>query len=395
MKNIVLLIMFFGAIFYQNSIAQNYGDWLSIGNSSLKTGNYEQALTSFNFHIENYPQDPMGYIYRARLYKTIGRHTESLMDMERAKKLNPYALMIVDHSLRSRYYAKKIYEFNYKNLDKAFIKSPSKLEDYNKAMFLFDMDPKQDSLVSLIIENLNDLDIGAAETNLQVLELDDNNVSLQYDLLGKLYMKKNDYTTAIQYFNMAIEKSPSFSVAYHNRSICHKILGEYEKAQIDLDMAITLNEDISVFFFTQAKLFEKMGDTKGAKSSYEEAIQIDENYHEALVNYSQLLKGLGEYREGLNYMNMISPDNELEASFLESNLNFIYGEYEKAISGYNDYLNIYPEDSDALFNRGLSKILLLNNSEGCKDISQSLDLDDPENHRKIYHQFCKQDIMSF
>jgi tetratricopeptide (TPR) repeat protein len=391
MKNVMLLLLINLVGFLPYNHAQNYGDWLSMGHSSLKVANYEQALTSYNFHIENFPQDPMGYIYRARLYKTIGRHTESRMDMDVAKRMNPYALMIVDHSLRSRYSAKKIYEFNFKNLDDAFIKSPSRLEDYNKAMSLFDMNSPQDSLVKLIIENLNKLNLDEAERNLNLLQLDDINSALQYDLFGKLNMKKNDYALAIEYFTMAIDESPSFSIAYHNRSICYKILGEYEKAKQDLKMAIDLNENISVFFFTQAKLLEKLGDLEGAQTSYEEALQIDENYQEALINYSQLLKGLGEYSEGLKYMNLATPENEVEASFLEANLNFIYGEYEKAISGYNDYLSLYEEDSAALFNRGLSKILLRNNSEGCIDLDQSLELEAPENHKKIYEMFCKQD----
>jgi tetratricopeptide (TPR) repeat protein len=395
MKNLVLLLIFNITVFFPSSNAQQYGDWLSMGHTSLKIANYEQALTSYNFHIENYPQDPMGFIYRSRLYKTIGRHTESRIDLEKAKRLNPYSLMLVDHTLRSRSSARKIYEFNFTKLDDAFIKSPSRQEDYDKEMFLFDMNSLQDSLVKQVIDNLNNLDLTAAESNLINMDLRGNNAALQYDLYGKLYMKKNNYDKAIEYFNMAIEESPSFSIAYHNRSICYKLLGDYEQATQDLDMAIKLNENISVFFFTQAKLLEKMGDLKGAKASYEEAIEIDENYQEALINYSQLLKGLGEYREGLKYLNMATPNNEEEASFLEANLNFIYGEYEKAISGYNDYLNIYAEDSAALFNRGLSKILLLENSEGCKDIAQSLELDAPENHQKIYLQFCKKDVMSF
>ena len=85
---------------------------LVMGNNFQKQGNVQQALDNYNIHIDNYPEDPMGYVYRAKLLNTMRRERESQLDMKIAQRLNPYSLMVVDPALRSKYSAKKLYDFN-------------------------------------------------------------------------------------------------------------------------------------------------------------------------------------------------------------------------------------------------------------------------------------------
>ena len=372
-------------------IAQQYeNNWLSAANNYHKKADFVRALKNYNLYIDNNPDDPMGYIYRARMYETMGRKSESQIDLKIAQRLNPLSLMVVDPSLRSRYSAKKIYEFNFKKLDDAFVKSPSRYEDYEKVLDQLAVNHSQDSLITLIIERLNRFDVDRAEKLLNEVSARPHNEAIVYDLYGKVYMKRNDYETAIDYFNLAIEANPSFPIAYHNRSICYKLLGEYELAEQDLSTAISLNDDISLFYFTQAKLNERIGDYESALSSYKKALNKDENYREALINYSQLLKGLGDYEEGLKLLNqaIAESDDQMEIDFLEANINFIYGEYEEAISGYRSYLKFLPNDSSALFNLGLSRILIRQNQQGCKDLRRSIEISDEEEHRELYQLFC-------
>jgi len=363
-----------------------------MGNNDLRHSNLQQALKDHNKQIEVLSLDPMEYATGARLNQAMGNNLESQLDLMISKRLNPLSLMVLDPVIRSKYSAKKIYGYNYNNLEDAFIKSPSKYEHYKKIFDKLDLEHSQDSLITIVLDKLNNLEIDEAENTLKTIKIYDNNKAIVYDLYGKIYMKRNDPTLAIKYFDMSIKANPAFSIAYHNRSICHKLLGSYDLAKKDLLNAISLNDNISLFYFTQAKLNEKIGDKEAALNSYENAMSIDENYKEALINYSQLLKGLGQYEEGAKYLNIAVSENvgTSENIFLEANLNFIYGEYDKAISGYEIYLKDYPNDSESIFNMGLSKLLLRNNEEGCKDLSRSISIEDNIEHRKLHQMFCNQ-----
>lgn len=391
MKNIIQIILPL-LLFAFASQAQHQENWLVMGNNNLNSSNLLLALDNYTEHIEKYPEDPMGYIYRARLFKAMGRESDSKFDLRFAQNLNPMSLMLIDPSLRSKYTAKKSFGFDFQNLDQSFLKSPSRSQDYSKVISQFNLSKAEDSIISNVVLKLNEFKIQEAADILNTVAMTDKNKAILNDLMGKIEMKREDYFSAIEYFNRSIDADPSFSIAYHNRSICHKNLGDYEEAQKDLDRAIGLDSDISMFFFTEAKLYELMGKPDAAIESYEIAIENDNDYQEALVNYSQLLKGLGDYSQGIKYMNKaIGPELEgPEKIFLEANLDFIYGEFENAIEGYEEYLNLFIDDSSALFNMGLSKILLRKYDDGCDDIEVSLEIDENEKHQKIYKLFCLQ-----
>ena len=397
MRNFLLSILCGVLFLTTDTFAQRDDDWLVMGMQSLKFGSVNQALNNYNNHIETFPTDPLGYIYRARLNETIGNLAESELDLRIAQRLNPLSLMIVDPGLRSKFSAKKNYDFNFNNLDNAFVKSPSRYQDYKKVFDQLELNHSQDTRIEMVIQELNNLNINEAEKLLEKVEINDNNEAIVNDLYGKVFMKRGDYNTAIDYFTLSIEAAPLFSIAYHNRSLCYQLLGQMELAQDDLSQAIGLNDEISMFYFTQAKLNEKLGDKDAAISNYEDAISIDQDYQEALINYSQLLKGLGDYNEGLKYLNRAVEeiDNDMESTFLEANLNFIYGEYEKAIDGYNSYLLTNQKDPSAIFNRGLSQILLRRTQDGCSDLKQSIELDLNKNHENLLRLFCNQGISFF
>ena len=387
---ISLLITVFLTSSVLNSQVDNY--YLVKGNNFYKQGNIQLALDNYNVHIDNYPEDPMGYVCRAKLYSTMRRGQESRLDIKIAQRLNPLSLMVIDPALRSKNSAKKLYDFNYNNLDAAFVKSPTKYEVYQKVLEQLKFNHSQDSLIILAIKKLNDLKIEEAIDILDHIQMNDQNKYIVFDLYGKVYLKTNELSTAKEYFNKSIDANPLFPIAYHNRSICHKLLGEYELAQEDLKKAISLNDEVSLFYFTQAKLNEKVNNPEAARTSYELALSKDDNYHKALINYSQLFKGLGEYKLGVKYLNqaIAGERDEFESDFLTANLNFIYGEYEEAILGYSKYLKSHPDDSSVLFNLGLSKILLRNDVDGCSDLALSIELDESEHHQTIYDLFCSQ-----
>ena len=393
----LLIISALLCIFLIDTYAQKDNTWLEQGHNYHRQALTQQALEYYNIHIDIYPEDPIGYIYRAKLYEAMGRQKESQIDIKIAQRLNPLSLMIVDPAIRSKYSAKRAYEFNFQELDDAFVKSPSRYQDYEEVLRQLDSNHAQDTVITQIIDRLNNFDVARAERLLNSIDSSTSSIFLVYDLYGKVNMKKGNYEEAIQNFTDAIETNPLFPIAYHNRSICYKNLGQYAEAERDLQKAIELNDNIASFYFTMAKLNEKLGMERKALSNYRKALDKDQNYQEALINYSQLLKGLGDYGEGMKYFKQAISEtkNESEREFQQANLNFIYGEFNLAIDGYERYLRSYPNDPSAIFNLGLSKLLLRQTDEGCEDLMLSISLDDNEKYQNIHELFCTQILNKF
>jgi len=369
---------------------QSNDAWLTQGNNNYRQGDYKRALMNYENYIQIQPEDPVGYLLRARVHEVMGNTGLSQVDLNIAQNLNPLSLIHINPALRSIHLARKSYDYNFENLNKAFYKSPAKLTAYKSVLDQIDLGHSQDSLIDLVLKHLNNKDIIQAESILDEIEVNPMNQSIILDLKGKALMKQGKYVKAKDVFIEAINHNPRFAIAYHNLSICYSLLDQQEEAKINLMKAISLKDDVSLFYFTLAQLNEGNSNNEDAIENYEKAISLDSEYKEAMVNYSQLLKSLGEYEGGLSYLdkaiNMVDDD---ERKYLEANLKFVYGEYDDALQLYKSYLLTHPEDGDALYNIGLTKILLRRSVEGCSDIDQSLTLQTDKEREKLHNLFCK------
>jgi len=372
------------------SFGQNRINWLNQGDVEYKQANFELALNAYTNHIEENPDDPRGYLYRARANASLGQNVNKELDLRIAQGLNPYSHMYLDINSRINNYAKKLYDFDDSELKSSFSKSPLKYEDYVKYLELVENKHSKDSLILLTMTELSAKRLNEAAILIDQMESMDSSYALVYDLKGLLYLKRGDLKGAIHHFTTAISLSPDFALAYHNRAICHKLLGQYKKAENDLNAALELNNEISLFYFSLAKLNEKIDNSEASLDLYKKAIALDENYKEAIINYSLLLKGLGEYDLAIQNLQKAIDQNPDDYAnyFLKANLHFVYGEYEDAIMNYENYLVKNTDDADAYYNLGLSNILYRNHDEGCSSIEYSLGLKTNEKREELYNSFC-------
>jgi tetratricopeptide (TPR) repeat protein len=390
--NVKVCFLFLILAFYLNpSFGQAVDDWLVEGDMHVRRSSFQEALNSYNRYINYRPDDPVGYLSRAKIYELLDMDTKSEFDINTAKSLNPLALMYINPTLRSKYVAKKYYEFNYADLDDAFIKTPSRVAIYKEFYDQQNFEKYNEALILEVVQSLANFDLFTAENLIQEIEADESNEAIILDLQAKLLMKKGQFVEANKLFTKAIELRPSFALAYHNRGVCNMLLNRPAKAEDDFRSAINLSSDIPLFIFSLAKLKEQNGNVNDAIKLYEDALNLDANYKEAVINYSQLLKNLGQYEKGLDLVSGIINNSEKESEeifFLRGNLNLIHGEYEAAIDDYEVFLREFPNDPEALFNEGLSQILLRDLSNGCLNISASMDLESNEQRNKIDEAFC-------
>lgn len=389
MKNLKLIFIVFFLVFGYSSISAQE---MTLGEAehSIRIGDFEDAIIKLNLYIEENPTDEKAYIDRAIAYGNLGQFQEKSRDLNYAKMLNPFAYMYVSSSMRSRLYEKKNYEYDFDNVSKDFTKSPVKEKYYNIYFNEIKDQHAQDSLISKAIYYLSKNDLTNTELILAQIDYSPKIQGIIYDMEGLIALKKNNLDDAIELFSKSIELMPAFSLAYHNRAIAYKLKGDYEASQNDLEFALSLNEDISVFYFTLAKLSELLEDNEEAKAYYLKALDKNPNYIEARTNYSLLQKTLGNYSESmLNLQQMVdSSDKISKANFIKGGIHLTYGEYENAVIEFDKYLTKNVNDSDAIFNRGLAKLLQGKKREGCEDITTSIDINFNMKRDEINKAFC-------
>ena len=70
---------------------------------------------------------------------------------------------------------------------------------------------------------------------------------------GSQYMKTNDYDLAVNDFTESILLDPTFTAAYHNRSVCKYAFGDYEGSLLDLLEVETLGGEVVISLLDSIK----------------------------------------------------------------------------------------------------------------------------------------------
>lgn len=369
-------------VFITTVLFSQFGEKGILENAILlqRQGKFDQAVKMINEYVERNPYNPEAYMRRAMIFDAMGQQNLMLQDLETANYLNPFAHLLYSQEERNRMLIAKNFNYDWvlddvNNDVSSFRKSPIN-NHYYSSLIDDTQQTKEDSILNLALEAIGNERYNDAQQFLNSVGENPIIRKVALDLKGIIQMNLGNINSAISLFSKAIDLDPSFAIAFHNRSLCYKILGNYKLAEEDLNRAISINNDYANFYFTKGLLSEKMNDESSAVENYKKAIDKNDKYSEAFINYSILLKKLGRYEESIFELNKaikFDPSN-IENYYLRGNINLIYGEYSDSIDDFKTYLRSESEDADAYFNMGLALILIGNKEEGCRAISKSQDL---------------------
>ena len=360
----------------------------SIPDANLYTGNYRQAVEDFSDYIERNPENPVGYIQRAKAYGMLGEFTSKDNDIRKAIELNPVKTnLILNKSVRSSLIAKKA--FDYKSNGDLFTKSPVRLEDYSHSLGELNVDSSSISIIKNILHSAIGYDLVKIEAQMNRDDFFNMPEYLRSDIVGLYALKSGDLEGAIKYFELSIEQNSEYALAYHNLSVAHYLAGDVESAVIEIKKALELNRNSPLFNYTKASFIES-SNPELALDYYKEAIDLDNKYTEAKVNYSALLKSRGNYDDSLiqSASSLDSLDQLTERNFMEGGIHLVDGDYSAAVSSYTDFLTYQSDDPDGLYNRGLSYLLLTNYSAGCQDLEESINREPNSEREEVFKQLC-------
>lgn len=115
----------------------------------------------------------------------------------------------------------------------------------------------------------------AEKALLTILRVDEKNAAA-YNRLGILYAKQENFSEAVECFEIAQSLEPSVN-NLHNVGLIYYNTGEYTKAALAFEQALEIDDGLASRHIAYAKVQEKLGDYKKTIKALERAIEIEEN----------------------------------------------------------------------------------------------------------------------
>jgi len=195
--------------------------------------------------------------------------------------------------------------------------------------------------------------------------------------------KNNNLETAVQNFKNAITLKPDDMNAYKNLALCYSNLEDDEKTISTLTKAVEIDPDnvdmqrtLGVAYY-QAHEFEKAIDVfqEVAEKTKSDTAQAD-IYAEAIqriaFSYDQLgqsEKAIDAYKKALN----VFPDNT-DLIYNLGRLYYMQENYEKAIDNFKQIAENNPNDYDAVYNTAMAYLRAEKNEEAIPYFKKAIEI---------------------
>ncbi len=200
--------------------------------------------------------------------------------------------------------------------------------------------------------------------------------SKQYMKAGEEFARKMSFEDAIEQFTKAIELDPEFDKAYIQRAIAYIQLNDYKNASADFDRAIVFNEKEGELYYLSGNSYYQLGENVIALDRLDNAIDLKNNFLEALQLRSVVLMELRRYKEALDDCRSSLKIKEDEKGFY--NLAQVYEKlemYPEAEKAYRRSLDENPRVSETHY--ALASLLYLteNYPDAYASVTQVMQLD--------------------
>jgi tetratricopeptide (TPR) repeat protein len=181
-----------------------------------------------------------------------------------------------------------------------------------------------------------------------------------YFLRGTVYMARDQYAAAIPEFDEAIRLNPSDWESFEKRAAALEKLGQYESARKDRDHAVNISPGWQTLGCSYAKELEE------ALSYCNRALQLDPNFHPALVVRANWYRGAGRLEAAIADYDLalkIKPD-EAYVYALRGVARLRAGQLDGAITDFDALLEranrqskepYIDRRSTALYGRGIAR----------------------------------------
>lgn len=206
--------------------------------------------------------------------------------------------------------------------------------------------------------------------------------SILYSSRAGVYYWTQNYEQSILDCNQSIKLDSINHAAYYNRGLTYLGIGDVRKAKIDFEKTIFLQPDFSDAYNYLATCYAKIGLNTMALENINKAIKLNQDiglyYYSRAVIYRQMKKNseliIKDYDQAIELDTMLANAYMNRGIIKADELKDYYG----ANQDFTSYLKIFPNDIDALINRGMT-FFNLKNSKSAKQDYEAVLLIDPTN----------------
>ncbi|MBL8536617.1 MAG: tetratricopeptide repeat protein [Hyphomonadaceae bacterium] len=240
----------------------------------------------------------------------------------------------------------------------------------------------------------------------------DDSTAEAYFFRGTLRNAVGDYVGAISDLTESVRLSPRSPGGFVNRGNAYMALGNYERALADYDHAISIDQQHAVAFMHRGIAFRRQGDLVRAISDYTEAIRLQPRFEEAFLNRGSAYVATGDLTRAIaDYDEAIRLDPNYAKAYngrcwaravLRQNLGLALddcnraltlspgdpasldsrglvhlelGNFDHAIADYDAVLLREPQNSDAIYGRGVALVGAGRTAEGQEVMDRAIELD--------------------
>lgn len=171
-----------------------------------------------------------------------------------------------------------------------------------------------------------------------------------------LYLE-NKFTEAIEVLNKVIQLYPDNVVAYYNRSLAKKSIGDINGAIEDITKVINQQPDDARAFFDRGNLYQTLDNNTKAMEDYNEAIKLEPNEADYYSNRGFINYKLENYVDAIQDFEVALRLNPFDvfAHFYHGNINKANGNLNKAIEDYSEAINCFSKLQELQYEKHIDK----------------------------------------
>ncbi|MBR1421812.1 MAG: tetratricopeptide repeat protein [Selenomonadaceae bacterium] len=200
---------------------------------------------------------------------------------------------------------------------------------------------------------------------------------------NEFYVRQN-YVSALEYYNHALEINPNSAEAYNNRGLTYYHLNQFTNALSDFSKAIDLDKNFSHAYNNRGMILNSMGQHSQAIPDFDQALKLNPKFSYALNNRGNAYAAIGKYQNAVQDLKSAAKISDNSAE-IHNNLGNVYQATEKysdAIKEYSKAIKLNANYFEAFYNRSIVYYMQKKYSEALSDARRAVELNPQDSDAK-------------